>query len=154
MADASPPFPDHLMASLPPCPAPSSKRLAHLALLILPLISPVPRSPQKCVQYSLRTYLYLLTLLSNLRPLSRPFQSNAKRIKLAIAGLSLTRKCLLLLNPLHPLTDLLSPKPMSATTMLNHLIDLLGAVADDIYCLGKLGLVNRRLGSRADEWSK
>jgi len=75
-------------------------------------------------------------------------------MKIAVSSLSLTRKCLLLLNPLHPLTDLLSPKPMSASTMINHLIDLLSALSDDIYCLGKLGIVNKRLGSRADEWSK
>jgi hypothetical protein len=43
---------------------------------------------------------------------------------------------------------------MSASTMINHLIDLLSALSDDIYCLGKLGIVNKRLGSRADEWSK
>lgn len=75
-------------------------------------------------------------------------------MKIAVSSLSLTRKCLLLLGPLHPLTDLLSPAPMSASTMLNHLIDLLSAVSDDIYCLGKLGIASRRIASRADEWAK
>ncbi|KAK8869501.1 hypothetical protein IAR55_000066 [Kwoniella newhampshirensis] len=107
----------------------------------------------KCAQYSLRTYLYLLTLVSRLRPLSPWFRSNHKRVKMAISGLSLTRKCLLLLNPLHPLTDLLSPHPMSARTLLSHLIDLISAISDDAYCLSRLGLVGRKTGGIADRWS-
>ncbi|WWD16240.1 hypothetical protein CI109_100666 [Kwoniella shandongensis] len=107
----------------------------------------------KCAQYSLRTYLYLLTIIARLRPLSPWFRSNHKRVKLAISGLSLTRKCLLLLNPLHPLTDLLSPHPMSARTLLSHLIDLISAISDDVYCLSRLGLVGKKTGGIADRWS-
>ncbi|WVQ78429.1 hypothetical protein IAT38_000515 [Cryptococcus sp. DSM 104549] len=107
----------------------------------------------KCFQYSFRTYLYLLTIISRVRPLSPWFKSNRKRINLAVSGLSLTRKCLLLLNPLHPLTDLLSPEPMAARTLIMHLVDLLSALSDDIYCLGKLGLVSKRTGAVADRWS-
>jgi len=38
--------------------------------------------------------------------------------------------------------------------MLNHLLDLLSALADDLYCLNRLGIVNKRVGKKADEWSK
>ncbi|WVF71851.1 hypothetical protein IAT40_006661 [Kwoniella sp. CBS 6097] len=107
----------------------------------------------KCLQYSLKTYLYLLTIIAGIRPLSPWFRSNAKRIKIAISSLSLTRKCLLLLNPLHPLTDLLSPEPMSPRTLVSHLIDLFSALSDDIYCLSKLGLVGKRTGVVADRWA-
>ncbi|OCF39439.1 hypothetical protein I317_06763 [Kwoniella heveanensis CBS 569] len=107
----------------------------------------------KCLQYSLKTYLYLLTIVAGIRPLSPWFRSNAKRVKIAISSLSLTRKCLLLLNPLHPLTDLLSPEPMSPRTLVSHLIDLFSALSDDIYCLSKLGLVGKRTGVVADRWA-
>ncbi|WWC89693.1 uncharacterized protein L201_004618 [Kwoniella dendrophila CBS 6074] len=107
----------------------------------------------KCLQYSLRTYLYLLTLITRIRPLSKWFKSNSKRVKIAVSGLSLTRKCLLLLNPLHPLSDLLSNEPMSAKTLVGHLIDLFSCISDDIYCLAKLGLVNKRTGDWGDKWS-
>ncbi|WVQ99053.1 hypothetical protein IAU59_006185 [Kwoniella sp. CBS 9459] len=107
----------------------------------------------KCLQYSLKTYLYLLTIVAGIRPLSPWFRSNAKRVRLAISSLSLTRKCLLLLNPLHPLTDLLSSEPMSPRTLVSHLIDLFSALSDDIYCLSKLGLVGKRTGVAADRWA-
>ncbi|WVQ69737.1 uncharacterized protein L199_007957 [Kwoniella botswanensis] len=107
----------------------------------------------KCIQYSLRTYLYLLSLISRIRPLSPWFKSNSKRMKIAISGLSMTRKCLLLLNPLHPLSDLLSHEPMSPRTLVGHLIDLFSALSDDIYCLAKLGLVGKRTGKIADVWA-
>ncbi|WVR05471.1 hypothetical protein IAU60_002487 [Kwoniella sp. DSM 27419] len=107
----------------------------------------------KCLQYSLKTYLYLLSLVARLRPLSPWFTSNSKRVKLAISGLSLTRKCLLLLGPLHPLTELMSPEPMSPRTLVSHLIDLFSALSDDVFCLSKLGLVGRRTGALADKWA-
>ncbi|WRT67473.1 uncharacterized protein IL334_004445 [Kwoniella shivajii] len=107
----------------------------------------------KCFQYSLKTYVYLLTLIARIRPLSPWFKSNSKRMKLAISGLSLTRKCLLLLNPLHPLSDLLSQEPMSPRTLVVHLIDLFSALSDDVYCLYKLGIVGRRTGLVADNWA-
>lgn len=46
---------------------------------------------QKCGQYSMRTYLYLLTLILRVRPLPPWFTSNRKRVQLAVSGLSLTR---------------------------------------------------------------
>jgi hypothetical protein len=46
---------------------------------------------QKCAQYSIRTYLYLLSLLAAVRPLSPWFKANAKRMRIAQSGLSLTR---------------------------------------------------------------
>jgi hypothetical protein len=64
------------------------------------------------------------------------------------------RKCLLLTNFLHPLSDLLSPDPMSASAMFSHLIDLMSGLSDDIYCLGRLGIVDKRVGKKADKWSK
>lgn len=107
----------------------------------------------KSVQYSLKTYLYLLSLVARVRPLSQYLQSNSKRLRISVAGLSLTRKCLLLLNPLHPLAALMSPAPTSAREMLEHLIDLVGAISDDVFCLSKLGILDRRKGRIADRWS-
>lgn len=46
---------------------------------------------QKCVQYTLRTYLYLLSIIAAVRPLSRGLRSNEKRMRLATSSLSLTR---------------------------------------------------------------
>lgn len=46
---------------------------------------------QKIAQYSIRTYLYVLSLLSVLRPLAPWFRSNSKRMRLAVSSLSLTR---------------------------------------------------------------
>ncbi|RXK37408.1 hypothetical protein M231_05308 [Tremella mesenterica] len=107
----------------------------------------------KCLQYSLRTYLYILGLIATIRP-HRPWcKSHSKRLKIAVSGLSLTRKCLLLLNPLHPIADLLSPQPMSPRDMFLHLFDLFSALSDDVYCLSRLGLVNKRKGKVADRWA-
>jgi hypothetical protein len=64
------------------------------------------------------------------------------------------RKCLLLLNPLHPLTHLLSPTPASAPTIIRHLIDLSSALSDDVFTLSRLGIVSRRKGRLADRWAK
>lgn len=89
-----------------------------------------------------------------MRPLTKFFAANQKRSKVAVAGLSLTRKCLLLFNPLRPAGALLSPEPTSARAFLGHLIDLVGAISDDIVCLSKLGLVSRRKGILADRWAK
>ena len=61
---------------------------------------------------------------------------------------------MLLLNPLHPVADLLSPVPATASEIILHLIDLASAISDDLFCLSKLGLVSRRLGKKADLWSK
>ncbi|BEJ12321.1 hypothetical protein CspHIS471_0207810 [Cutaneotrichosporon sp. HIS471] len=107
----------------------------------------------KTVQYTLRTYLYILGLIAGVRPLSKFFTANQKRMKLATAGLSLTRKCLLLLNPLRPMVALVSPEPTSARAFLGHLIDLVGALSDDVFCLSKLGLVSKRKGAVADRWA-
>ncbi len=82
------------------------------------------------------------------------FAANQKRAKVATAGLSLTRKCLLLFNPLRPIGALLSPEPTSARAFLGHLVDLVGAISDDVFCLSKLGLVSKRKGIIADNWAK
>ncbi|KAI9637751.1 uncharacterized protein MKK02DRAFT_31329 [Dioszegia hungarica] len=107
----------------------------------------------KCVQYSLKTYLYLLSLVVRIRPLSRWFLANRKRVTQAVSSLSLTRKCLILLTPLHPLSHLLSPSPTSAPTILRHLMDLASGISDDLFCLSRLGLVSKRLGASGDKWS-
>jgi hypothetical protein len=107
----------------------------------------------KTIQYTLRTYLYVLGLIAGVRPLTKFFAANQKRAKVATAGLSLTRKCLLLFNPLRPIGALLSPEPTSARAFLGHLVDLVGAVADDVFCLSKLGLVSKRKGIIADNWA-
>ncbi|ODN75038.1 hypothetical protein L202_06259 [Cryptococcus amylolentus CBS 6039] len=107
----------------------------------------------KCIQYTLKTYLYLMSLFVRVRPLSPWFRANRKRMAIAVSGLSLTRKCLLLLTPLHPLSDLLSPAPISARTLLLHLVDLAGAVADDVFCLSKLGVLARGKGEVGGRWA-
>lgn len=109
---------------------------------------------QKTVQYTFRTYLYVLSLIAGVRPLSRWFVSSESRTKQAVAGLSLTRKCLLLLNPLRPIGALISPEPTSARDFLGHIVDLASAIADDVFCLSKLGLLSRRKGVIADNWAK
>lgn len=88
-----------------------------------------------------------------MRPLTRWFMANRKRSQQAVAGLSLTRKCLLLLNPLRPAGALLSPEPTSARAFLGHLVELCSTLADDIFCLSKLGLVSKRKGIKADTWA-
>lgn len=109
---------------------------------------------QKTVQYTFRTYLYVLGLIASVRPLSRWFLASEKRTRQSVAGLSLTRKCLLLLNPLRPIGALISPEPTSARDFLGHIVDLASAIADDIFCLSKLGLLSRRKGVIADNWAK
>ncbi|OXG87296.1 hypothetical protein C349_01574 [Cryptococcus neoformans var. grubii Br795] len=42
---------------------------------------------------------------------------------------------------------------MSPRTMLLHLLDLAGAIADDTVCLAKIGLLRRNLGQRAEAWA-
>ncbi|KAL1410951.1 hypothetical protein Q8F55_001894 [Vanrija albida] len=107
----------------------------------------------KIVQYSMRSYLYVLGLIAAVRPLTKWFTANRKRTQIAVSGLSLTRKCLLLLNPLRPAGALLSPEPTSAREFLGHLVDLVGALADDVYCLSKLGIMSRKKGAIADRWA-
>ncbi|ORX33401.1 hypothetical protein BD324DRAFT_639989 [Kockovaella imperatae] len=45
----------------------------------------------KTIQYTLKTYLYLLSLIARVRPLSIWFKANSKRMKIATGSLSLTR---------------------------------------------------------------
>ncbi|KIR71291.1 hypothetical protein I310_05186 [Cryptococcus deuterogattii CA1014] len=105
--------------------------------------------------YTLKTYLYILSLPP--LPLSphatRWLTAHRRRLSLSIASLSLVRKCLLLLNPLHPLASLLSPAPMAPRQMILHLVDLAGATADDLVCLARIALVSRTLGQRAEAWA-
>lgn len=102
----------------------------------------------------MRSYLYVLGLIAAVRPLTKWFTANKKRTQIAVSGLSLTRKCLLLLNPLRPAAALLSPEPTSAREFLGHLIDLVGALADDVFCLSKLGIMSKKKGVIADRWAK
>ncbi|XAO22847.1 hypothetical protein I312_101622 [Cryptococcus bacillisporus CA1280] len=111
----------------------------------------------KCVQYTLKTYLYILSLPLPALPLppspARWLSAHRRRLSLCIASLSLVRKCLLLLNPLRPLASLLSPAPMSPRQMILHLVDLAGAIADDLVCLARIALLRRTLGQRAEAWA-
>ncbi|WVQ87140.1 hypothetical protein IAS59_000862 [Cryptococcus gattii] len=105
--------------------------------------------------YTLKTYLYILSLPPLPLPASpaRWLSAHRRRLSLCIASLSLVRKCLLLLNSLHPLAALLSPAPMSPRQMGLHLVDLAGAIADDLVCLARIALLRRTLGQRAEAWA-
>lgn len=74
------------------CSAGSCSRSRRRSVPIsVPALTPSFFRSQKCAQYSIRTYLYLLSLLAAVRPLSPWFKANAKRMRIAQSGLSLTR---------------------------------------------------------------
>ncbi|KZW03880.1 hypothetical protein EXIGLDRAFT_599272 [Exidia glandulosa HHB12029] len=91
-----------------------------------------------------------------------------------ISGLSLARKCLILFNWLTPLSQITHPQPVEAFSALHNkfgkrpnaqqqppllhkflhapppvLLDLLNGAADDVATFSKLGIINKRVGSRA-----
>ncbi|OWZ50111.1 hypothetical protein C361_01477 [Cryptococcus neoformans Tu259-1] len=143
----SPPSPGDLS---PPKGSPPAEPMLALQVLARVVDSSKGRDKfLKCMQYTLKTYIYLLSLL----PLPLPLRAPLPRLAISVASLSLVRKCLLLLNSLRPLASLLAPTPMSPRTMLLHLLDLAGAIADDTVCLAKIGLLRRNLGQRAEAWA-
>ncbi|KAJ7742424.1 hypothetical protein DFH07DRAFT_964472 [Mycena maculata] len=130
----------------------------------------------KLIQYSLRVYLLFHTSLTTSRLLRRPARPPwerelVRRLESTVDGLSFTRKCLLLFNWLSPLTVILAqqasplttsrskpakPKPF-LYTMLNApppvLLELVQAVADDVFTLSKLGLLGKKTGERAGRFA-
>lgn len=103
----SPPSPGDLS---PPKGSPPAEPMLALQVLARVVDSSKGRDKfLKCMQYTLKTYIYLLSLLA--------------------------------------------PTPMSPRTMLLHLLDLAGAIADDTVCLAKIGLLRRNLGQRAEAWA-
>ncbi|CAL1702275.1 unnamed protein product [Somion occarium] len=126
----------------------------------------------KLLQYSMRMYLLFHTSVASLGNSKRQSWENAlfKRLETAIAGFSLSRKCLILFNWLAPLntilaensTDPFSPAKPSKRKPLLHtflhtsppvLLELVNGVSDDISTFSRLGLIGRRTGERAGRFA-
>lgn len=137
----------------------------------------------KLMQYSLRMYLlFHTTVLAStvLRNGTRsPIETELlKRCESAIAGFSLTRKCLILFNWLTPLTSIMAQhaavpfsseapstsgssrkrksKPLLHTLLHAPppvLLELINGLSDDVYTFARLGLIGKRLGERAGRFS-
>ncbi|OBZ76489.1 hypothetical protein A0H81_03552 [Grifola frondosa] len=126
----------------------------------------------KLMQYSLRMYLLFHTTIMASPGLRhkgrRPWEAELmKRLQSAIAGFSLTRKCLILFNWLPPLTAILAehssvpfstgsqkqkPKPLLHTFLHASppvLLEFVNGLADDAYTFSRLGLVGTRAGEQA-----
>ncbi|KAK7049670.1 hypothetical protein VNI00_005701 [Paramarasmius palmivorus] len=136
----------------------------------------------KLIQYTIRVYLFFHTKLSSsfLRGvLTRPWiKELVKRMTSTMSGLSFTRKMLLLFNWLTPLTlitaqqnssitpDYTSKHPSTSSKPTQKpfleslltappplLLDLVNALADDLYALSLLGLLSKRSGERASRFA-
>lgn len=133
----------------------------------------------KLIQYSIRLYLLCHTSLAASRVLRRPTRplwelELIKRLQSTASGLSFTRKLLLLFNWLGPLTTIMAQQsvPYSAEKSAEArkkttkpfvqsllyapppvLLELVHAVADDVATFSKIGLLGKRIGSRADRFS-
>ncbi|EMD40555.1 hypothetical protein CERSUDRAFT_80223 [Gelatoporia subvermispora B] len=130
----------------------------------------------KLLQYSLRLYLLFHAVVAPLRSRARnPWELELiKRLESTVAGLSLTRKCLILFNWLTPLTSIQAqnsedvyvpsgtlkkssrhkPKPKPLLHTFLHapppvLLDFVNGISDDIYTFSRLGLIGKRTGARA-----
>ncbi|EIN10665.1 hypothetical protein PUNSTDRAFT_100354 [Punctularia strigosozonata HHB-11173 SS5] len=127
----------------------------------------------KLLQYSIRVYLLVHTTLAATAALRKPTGRSweveiVKRLESTAAGFSLTRKCLILFNWLHPLHSIMDQhhassdgilgKSKTAAKPLLHtvlhapppvLLELLNAVSDDLATFSKLGLLGKRTGDRA-----
>ncbi|KAH9943081.1 uncharacterized protein BXZ73DRAFT_87502 [Epithele typhae] len=127
----------------------------------------------KLIQYSMKMYLLFHVALASsaaFKGRSRPGWETelTKRLTSAIAGFSLTRKCLILFNWLPPLTAILEQhasdpyaargarkgqrKPLLHTILHAPppvLLELLNGLADDAATLSRLGLLGPRAGERA-----
>ncbi|KAI9001219.1 hypothetical protein BD414DRAFT_474017 [Trametes punicea] len=124
----------------------------------------------KLMQYSLKMYL-LFHLAITSSPAFRgqkrpPWEAELlQRLTSAIAGFSLTRKCLILFNWLPPLTSILAQhssdpyatskgkqKPLLHTFLHAPppvLLEFVNGLADDAATFSKLGLIGKRTGERA-----
>jgi len=132
------------------------------------------------MQYSLRLYLLFHTTIRAVTPLRAQARSKwetglVQRSESAIAGFSLTRKCLIMFNWLTPLTEILaqhssdpsfaehssSPKKAKKKPLLHTflhtsppvLLELINGVSDDIYTLSRLGVLSKRTGERAGHFA-
>ncbi|KAI0676887.1 hypothetical protein C8Q78DRAFT_960470 [Trametes maxima] len=124
----------------------------------------------KLLQYSMKMYLLFhlaLTSAPGFRGRKRsPWETELlKRLTSAIAGFSLTRKCLILFNWLPPLTSILAQhtadpyatqkgkqKPLLHTFLHAPppvLLEFVNGLADDAATFSKLGLIGQRTGERA-----
>ncbi|CAE6445139.1 unnamed protein product [Rhizoctonia solani] len=125
----------------------------------------------KLIQYSLK--LYLLFHARTFARLKRGSGQLEPRLRSTVAGFSLVRKCLILFNWLGPLLQILHPgsvpfsesDPLASRTSaksrpLLHkflhasppvLLELFNSLADDIYTFSRLGLVGKKVGSRAEK---
>ncbi|KAI0771884.1 hypothetical protein BD413DRAFT_546847 [Trametes elegans] len=124
----------------------------------------------KLLQYSMKMYLvFHLAITSS--PLLKgqkrpPWETELlKRLTSAVAGFSLTRKCLILFNWLPPLTSILTQhssdpyatqkgkqKPLLHTFLHAPppvLLEFVNGLADDAATFSKLGLIGHRTGQRA-----
>ncbi|KDR83551.1 hypothetical protein GALMADRAFT_235764 [Galerina marginata CBS 339.88] len=133
----------------------------------------------KLIQYSIRVGLVFHRSLTSTRLLRRPtrppWEENIiQRLTSTASGLSTTRKLLLLFNWLHPLTQILAQQsvPFSAEVSTEKakkvqkpflhtilyapppvLLELVHAVADDIATWARLGLLGKKIGTRAERFS-
>lgn len=123
----------------------------------------------KLIQYSIRVYLLFHLRSSKYlgRQPGKPWEADMiTGLDKAYAGLSLSRKCMILFNWLAPLSTISAPESLTATSKksppqpflrkLLHapppvLLDLLCGVSDDLSTFYKLGLVPRRIGQRAEK---
>ncbi|TBU48477.1 hypothetical protein BD309DRAFT_949541 [Dichomitus squalens] len=126
----------------------------------------------KLLQYSMKMYLlFHLALTSSpaFRGRKRPAWEAelTQRLTSAIAGFSLTRKCLILFNWLPPLTSILAQhasdsyaggakkgrhKPLLHTFLHAPppvLLEFVNGLADDAATFSKLGLIGKKAGERA-----
>ncbi|TFK93890.1 hypothetical protein K466DRAFT_477813 [Polyporus arcularius HHB13444] len=126
----------------------------------------------KLLQYSMKMYLLFhlaVTATPPFRGSKRPAWEAqlTQRLTSAIAGFSLTRKCLILFNWLPPLTSILAQhqsdsyvtgsnkgkqKPLLHTFLHAPppvLLEFVNGLADDAATFSKLGLLGKRAGERA-----
>uniref|UniRef100_A0A8H8CLH1 Uncharacterized protein n=1 Tax=Psilocybe cubensis TaxID=181762 RepID=A0A8H8CLH1_PSICU len=133
----------------------------------------------KLIQYSIKVALVFHLSLTSSRLLRRssrpPWEQNiVNRLTSTASGLSFTRKLLLLFNWLHPLTQILAQQsvPFSAEVSTEKakkvqkpflhtilyapppvLLELANAAADDVATWSRLGLLGKKIGSRAEDFS-
>ncbi|KEP54611.1 peroxisomal biogenesis factor 11 [Rhizoctonia solani 123E] len=125
----------------------------------------------KLIQYSLK--LYLLFHARTFARLKHGSGQLEPRLRSTVAGFSLVRKCLILFNWLGPLLQIVHPAsvPFSESDPLASrssaksrpllhrflhasppvLLELFNSLADDTYTFSRLGLVGKKVGSRAEK---
>lgn len=130
----------------------------------------------KLIQYSLKVYLQFHS--RTFARLQGGLLKNSQietRLRSTAAGFSLVRKCLILFNWLGPLLQIARPSsvPFSESDPLASrssgksrpllhrvlhapppvLLELFNSFSDDIYTFSRLGLVGKKVGSRAEKMS-